>query len=378
MARKFGWEDIGIGLLSMKAPSIARGYYGAKEAQESERAQQQQNAALSNMAGQLYGQQGRDFNQTDMDMGGGAQRSVIQEPQQAAGLLGQDMDPARRVDIEQRQAMLKSGNPVMQKMALDMMADRQSQNFGARNRAAEPPKPFKPSMFTTGVEGRPGMRQQSYFGPEGNLQTAGPAWKTGAQTVVNVGSGSDKPKAEPGLMVTKDPVTGGWRQVPIPGGKFDRKGAQNVLKETEGYNKANSSINNTISAIDDYDNLVGEVGVPWNSYGYDAKQLQQAQTGVLMELKNSLELGVLSGPDEALINKIMPKADGPINWALFDTPEVQSLIRKAKRVMVNKRKNLRKQYPNAEIPEQVISEAPPNETDKQRYDRLIKARRAGK
>jgi len=126
MAREFGWEDIGIGLLGMKLPGVTKGYYGAKDAQEAERVRQLKRTeaamARSDLAGQSENFYGRAQEQLPSDQFGPAQPGT--------GLLGiQDLDPQRRIDIEQRKAALESENPFMQKAAIDMMSERQKQGF---------------------------------------------------------------------------------------------------------------------------------------------------------------------------------------------------------------------------------------------------------
>jgi len=107
MAREFDWKDLGIGLLSMKMPSIAKGYYGALDQQYNE----EQAAKRGILADELYGQRGVDFSQQNSP-----NQVVIQEPQQGRGYLDQ-VEPGSAEEKFARfnQGLLESGDPMMQK-----------------------------------------------------------------------------------------------------------------------------------------------------------------------------------------------------------------------------------------------------------------------
>jgi len=170
------------------------------------------------------------------------------------------------------------------------------------------------------------------------------------QNVIKNGQGPQKPTAPSGMETIWDNSINNWRFRPVAGGKFDETGAENVMKETEGFNKDAFKYNDVLSKIDNYASVQSEIGNTMNPYSPEGRLLNQAQTQVLMGLKDAFELGVLTGPDERLINEVMPPATGIINTVMLKSSDVQEMIQRARKGIMRSRSKLRTKYPNAKQP----------------------------
>ena len=168
-------------------------------------------------------------------------------------------------------------------------------------------------------------------------------------TVQTGNNQNPKPGDIAGLVPVQDPATGEWSYKSVPQGPYDPKGYKNVQKESTEYRAAVRPLMNANDSLKNYEELVTKLGTVGNPYSAKGKQLAQAQTTALMDLKNVLELGVLSGPDEVLLNKILPSGAGVISYALASPEQVTALIKRARKGMVKRGTNFQKQYPNATI-----------------------------
>jgi len=260
--------------------------------------------------------------------------------QQASGYLGGQQSPADQLRLmsQMTSAPIASSRAGGVGMIRDLMQAKTAQ------RMQGPAKPFKPSMFTTGVKGDPKGRQQSYFDQQGNLQTAGPSWQTGAQTVVNnnVGGGF---KPEAGYMKSED----GAGVVPIPGGSKDVTGTANVQKETKAYNAENAMYKPLYDNMDRFVRLIERHGtevIP----GEAKRTMQAVRTSLMLQMKEYYELGAITGPDMELMNSLIPDPNTLASGVMPNEAMIAGM-NEVKRMIQQTQGSLKGKYPNADIKE---------------------------
>lgn len=287
-----------MGLLEGYLMGASPAYRNRKAAEAQAQARAQDNELLTNLLG-VKGTEAQNlapdaFNMEEaavMDQLGEGE-GVYQAEQQGSGLRGGGMD-TREMAIRLMQMQSGDNRKTGQSMLLDQLKYR------------DPAQEQKGHGLTNITRGNEGFAWGiNPMGVQVRLE-GGQVPQTPQRELVNVQVGGDgRPKAPLGMQTVVDPETGGWMQTAVKGGKFDPAGTENTLTESNSYAKDFKIIDRAKTGLDVLRTAVDDEGLSFVP-GKSAQRLESAATNVMMSLKEYYNLGVLSGEDKILLEKII-------------------------------------------------------------------------
>ncbi|RKZ02590.1 hypothetical protein DRQ25_18490, partial [Candidatus Fermentibacteria bacterium] len=285
----------------------------------------------------LLGQQGNNPQNIDIGSYDPITQELMGEEgiQQGSGYFGSQQTPADQLRL--MAGMTGAPSKITQTAGAGMMRDLMQ----AQNR---PEKQFSPKMTTIGVEGRPGWVQQAYMDPKTQQPIPfGPPRKAGSAVNIDMRQG---PKLPPNMRWKEGRE--GVEVEPILGGISDPK-----ILQTQKYRDESSVVSGMSDALSEFKKLYSETGrriLPSASKA----QVSTAYQNMILLAKEYYNLGVLSGPDQAILESLISDPTSLEGFMVPDKARMASIVQMEK-LLAKAEKNLKTKYPKADTPDPVES-----------------------